>query len=109
MSKFNTTISKIMNESLDIVDMVEYMTFDNALEARDKLNKDYDDSIEMLKSVSGEESVNGGLTPDNIKSKPEWQKAYRDMQAKSNTFRKFNKKFIKVFKSEYKEYMGGRN
>jgi hypothetical protein len=73
-------------------DYIQAKQIKDRLEAETKLTGD------ALRSMSGNTPT--GLTPDHVKSTPEWQKAKREFDAAFSVLRKFNEVYVRRFKRE---------
>ena len=76
------------------------MTYEDAKAHRENLVRAHDDAAANLKSVCGDERGPMGLTPDHIKSTPQWKNAFRAERAAFERMRQHNFSMVKTFKVE---------
>jgi len=75
------------------------MTYAIAKAAKELLNKNVENaSAELAKFDQLKNSI--GLTPDHIKSSPEWKLAKRKFDEAFTISQEFNRKFNKTYKKE---------
>jgi len=79
------------------------MNFDIAKEYKKQLEKAEKEASDTLNAIDGISSGPMGLTPDSIKSNPEYQKAKQAYELAFNTLRNFNGWYCKQFKKEIRE------
>ena len=70
--------------------------------ARDTLEAEYQSAVDRLNAASGTERGPFGLTPDHIKSTPEWRAAWNNERRMFGQLRAFNMEFGKVYAKELK-------
>lgn len=76
--------------------------------AKDQMDREYHAACVALQRASGTERGPFGLTPDHIKSTPEWRAAWNNERRLFGQLRAFNMEFCKVHAKELKEERGAR-
>lgn len=79
--------------------MVE-TTYERAKEVKAQCERDHNIAVATLMDVSGIEKGQFGLTPDRIKSTPEWKAAFRAERVAFSQLRSINGFMSKNFKKE---------
>lgn len=78
-------------------------TFEQAKQIQDALTLATDNASKALRAIIGDERGPMGLTPDHIKSSPEFQDALLAFNKANARSRAFNGPFVKQFKKELAE------
>lgn len=76
------------------------MTYEEAKAARDAIEARLKAASDTLKAIPGIGSGPMGLTPDHIKSSPEYREANRAYLAIHHELRRFNSAFTKQYRRE---------
>ena len=76
------------------------MTYEEAKAIRESLNRAHDIAAAALKEASGTERGPMGLTPDHIKSTPEWKSAFNSERRAFSALRSHNMMMSRTFKKE---------
>ena len=84
------------------------MTFDQAFAEKCIREMLHDAAAIRLRAIVGDERGPMNLTPDHIKSTPEWQYAYNLERALFDNMRRWNRLMAKHFKKELREYYANK-